>query len=121
MKLTAEKIAGLFGVEVGEWFVAHNHGHNDIECRIDEKCAVVDRGGFEIDLNWLVTTEISKLPWKPKNMDNYFFPAPNPSMVTSTNFYDRDKDDQWRVGHGLCFKTQGEAEAKWRELYGVTE
>ena len=120
MKLTAEKIAGLFGVEVGEWLVAHNYGCKNIEFCITEKCEAVNREGFEIDLNWLVTTEITNLPWKPKEGEKFYYPAPHSGMVNLVSFT-HCRDDQWRLSHGLCFKTREEAVAKWRELYGVTE
>ena len=119
MKLTAEAIAGLFGVEVGEEFLL-----NGTMTRVDDNGCVMMAGCK----SWVCVThvaispntEITKLPWKPKDGEKYFYPFPDPDKVFVTRFNIEFATDHWRLAHGLCFKTREEAEAKWRELYGVT-
>ena len=123
MKLTAEKIAGLFGVEVEEEFLIEGN-----RCKVTNDGCVMRHTGINVGVVWasiawhgIAGMEITKLPWKPKDCEKYWYPVPNEDSAIQTTFLPECKADQWRASHGLCFKTQEEAEAKWRELYGVTE
>jgi len=122
MKLTAEKIAGLFGVEVGEEFLLEGE-----RVKIDELGCIMRNTGMTVGITWssiawhgIAGMEITKLPWKPKEGEMFYYPAPHSGMINLVTFVPCP-DDQWRLSHGLCFKTREEAVAKWRELYGVTE
>jgi len=125
MKLTAEAIAGLFGVEVGEEFLLDGK-----RCKVCQYGSVMIHTGVKdgkAGVTWssmawhgFAGMEITKLPWEPKEGETFYYPAPHSGMTNLVTFM-HCQDDQWRLSHGLCFKTREEAVAKWRELYGVTE
>ena len=100
-----EKVAEMLGVKLGERF------------RINGKVFWLDKDGIRSDtggryaglLNCLLTGEytIEKLPWKPKNGDDYFVGTMGCSA--STNSWRGDYFDYALYYTGNCFRTREEA------------
>ena len=100
-----EKVAEMLGVKLGERF------------KINGKVFWLDKDGMRNDkggryagiLNSLLTGEytIEKLPWKPKNGDDYFVSTMGCSA--SINSWRGDYFDYAFYYTGNCFRTREEA------------
>lgn len=119
MKITENDIAKLFGVEVGEEFIVRRRKHKFWSNTV----LYLDN-----DMVWkpcmngisdLIDEEITRLPWRPKEGEFYWYPVPDTRKSDEAIWCCRDLYDTWRLDRNLCFKTREEAEAKWAELYGV--
>lgn len=118
----------MLGVELEEEFKLDKH--NDIYKFTEEGLMYYlgDNRGWRtapFTQNDLLTGkfEIKKLPWKPKNKDDYWFVGwlciDNDWEIRAfkTHFSDADSVDNLRFAVGNCFRTYEEAEAAKYEVY----
>ena len=121
MKVTVEDILKLFGVEAEEKFMVGGSVYRiGSEGRLWSHYGACDT--TVTDFSHIIGKEITRFPWEPKYGEFYWFPTPSETKVCATQYgVCKPESDKWRAKNGLCFRTEKEAEAKWRELYGEKE
>lgn len=126
MKNLMPEVAKLLGVEIGEEFkVKYGNSDNGHTYRITEK-GIIDENElfYSGTLHYLLLGECStvKLPWKPKNDDDYWI-VTNTSVGTFV--WVDSMFDYSCLKLGNCFRTKEEAEANAdrirKEIMGIDE
>lgn len=121
MKNLMPEVAKLLGVEIGEEFKVN---FNDITyCGAKEARARITKNDFQllhqiscqwVDFNGLMLRlikgefEIIKLPWKPKNSEEYWIVEEDMIFL---KMWESDMSDFMYLKCGNCFRTKEEAEA----------
>lgn len=112
-------VAKMLGVELGERFTLDDGTNteyaitqkgisifgNDKKCNTDFVLGCLLRGSYEI----------VKLPWKPKDGDDYYFVYPDGSIYCC-HFCYKGPVDLAMLYMGNCFRTKADAEAHKDEI-----
>ena len=117
MKNLMPEVAKLLGVEIGEEFRIDNAGSEGLY-KINEfgnlMYASCHGGEWDISACYYITSllsglhQIIKLPWKPKNNEQYWTVEEDRILCDS---WDNDMMDYSYLKLGNCFRTKEEAEA----------
>ena len=101
------EVAKLLGVEIGEKFQIKNKPGL---FWLTHFALINDRENFSRGITFLITGEfeIVKLPWKPKDGENYWTVEEYGLLYDS---WDNDMMDYSYLKLGNCFRTKEEAEA----------
>lgn len=111
------KIAKMLGVEVGEIFKMTDY--NSLYRFTERGLEFKGTAGWCLSerIEWLLTgrNEILKLPWQPKEGDNYYHPASNFKDIYYAGWGNTIFDIALKEA-GMIFKTKEECEAALPEL-----
>ena len=111
------KVLKILGVEVGEGFKVD--GLFDSPYYFDEYGVLINCKGKAVQ-NRLLTIlsggyEIKKLPWKPKEDDEYYIVCENENIV-KCRWSSRSTNSFYRYNAGNCFKTKEEITPEIKQL-----
>ena len=111
------EIAKMLGVEVGEIFKMTDY--NSLYRFTERGLEFKGTAGWCLSerIEWLLTgrNEILKLPWQPKEGDNYYHPASNFKDIYYAGWGNTIFDIALKEA-GMIFKTKEECEAALPEL-----
>lgn len=105
------KVLEMLGVEVGEKFNIKNSAFNPHH--FDEDYCITDKDRDKVNGIYYIVTllngkdEIEKLPWKPKEDDEYYIVCENENIV-KCRWSSRNTNSFYRYNAGNCFKTKEE-------------
>ena len=104
------KVLEMLGVEVGEKFNIKPLIGNPYH--FDEDCILVNKNGHNVDDDKIIQIltgayEIEKLPWKPKEDDEYYIVCENENII-NCRWSSRNTNSFYRYNAGNCFKTKEE-------------
>ena len=106
------EVLKMLGVEVGEKF--NINPLIDSPYHFNEDYILVNKNGHNVDddkvVQILILTgvlEIEKLPWKPKEDDEYYIVCENENIV-KCRWSSRSTNSFYRYNAGNCFKTKEE-------------
>lgn len=113
-----QDVAKMLGVELGEEFKFRDLNNIDYHGKITDK-GVYIHGEVKKDWRYDATvlqeiltgmSKIEKLPWQPKDGDEYYYPACNFKDIFSTNWSSSVSDFAFKEA-GMIFRTREECEA----------
>ena len=112
------EVLKMFGVEVEEFFKIKPLIGNPYY--FNQHYVLINKNGHQVDDDKIMRIltgdfEIEKIPWKPKEDDEYYIVCENENIV-KCRWSSRNTNSFYRYNAGNCFKTKEEITPEIKQL-----